>query len=51
MAESPYLEELRRALSAVLVAAFISVDGESNWLEGAMLLALYLIVAIGFFYL
>ncbi len=36
---------------AVLVAAFISVDGESNWLEGAMLLALYLIVAIGFFYL
>lgn len=36
---------------SVLIATFISVDGESNWLEGAMLLALYLIVALGFFYL
>jgi Ca2+:H+ antiporter len=36
---------------SVLIAAFISVDGESNWLEGAMLLALYLIAAFGFFYL
>ncbi len=36
---------------SVLVAAFISVDGESNWLEGAMLLALYLIAALGFFFL
>lgn len=36
---------------AVLIAAFISLDGESNWLEGAMLLGLYLIAALGFFYL
>lgn len=36
---------------SVLIAAFISVDGESNWLEGAMLLGVYLIAALGFFYL
>jgi len=37
--------------AAVLVAAFVALDGESNWLEGAMLLAVYVIVAIAFFYL
>ena len=36
---------------SVLIAAFISVDGESNWLEGAMLLAVYVIAGFGFFYL
>jgi Ca2+:H+ antiporter len=36
---------------AVLIATFISLDGESNWLEGAMLLAVYVIAGIGFFYL
>jgi Ca2+:H+ antiporter len=36
---------------AVLIAANISVDGESNWLEGAQLLAVYLIVALGFFFI
>lgn len=36
---------------AVLIASFISLDGESNWLEGAMLLAVYVIAAIGFFYI
>lgn len=35
---------------SVLIAALISVDGESNWLEGAMLLAVYVIAGIGFFY-
>lgn len=35
---------------SVLIASFISLDGESNWLEGAMLLAVYVIAAIGFFY-
>jgi Ca2+:H+ antiporter len=34
----------------VLSAAFISLDGESNWLEGAMLLGVYVIVGIGFFF-
>jgi Ca2+:H+ antiporter len=36
---------------AVLIAANISVDGESNWLEGAQLLAVYVIVALGFYYI
>lgn len=36
---------------SVIIAAFISLDGESNWLEGAMLLAVYVIAALGFFYL
>ncbi|MFO7166393.1 MAG: calcium/proton exchanger [Chloroflexota bacterium] len=36
---------------AVLIATLISVDGESNWLEGAQLLAVYVIVALGFYYL
>jgi Ca2+:H+ antiporter len=36
---------------AVLSAKFISQDGESNWLEGLMLVAAYLIIAIAFFYM
>jgi Ca2+:H+ antiporter len=36
---------------AVLIAQFISQDGESNWLEGALLVAAYLIIAIAFYYL
>lgn len=36
---------------AVLSAQFISQDGESNWLEGLMLVAAYFIVAIAFFFL
>jgi Ca2+:H+ antiporter len=29
----------------------IALDGESNWLEGAMLLAVYLIVGLAFLFL
>ncbi|MGE5390398.1 MAG: calcium/proton exchanger [Deltaproteobacteria bacterium] len=36
---------------AVVTAQFISHDGESNWLEGAMLVAAYIIMAIAFFFL
>lgn len=36
---------------AVLSAQFISQDGESNWLEGLMLTAAYLIIAIAFFFI
>ena len=36
---------------AILIAKFISSDGESNWLEGALLVAAYLIIAIAFFFL
>ncbi|RME48875.1 MAG: calcium/proton exchanger [Chloroflexi bacterium] len=36
---------------AVLIAALIALDGESNWLEGAQLLAVYAIIALAFFFL
>jgi Ca2+:H+ antiporter len=35
----------------VLIANRVSNDGESNWLEGVQLLAVYLIVAASFFIL
>lgn len=35
---------------SVLLATVISLDGESNWLEGAQLLAVYIIVGLGFFF-
>ncbi|MEZ4669696.1 MAG: calcium/proton exchanger [Anaerolineae bacterium] len=43
--------ELIALIATALVAAFVALDGESNWIEGAMLLAVYVIVAIAFFYL
>jgi Ca2+:H+ antiporter len=33
----------------VAIAALIALDGESNWLEGALLMLIYLIIAISFF--
>jgi Ca2+:H+ antiporter len=40
------------ALAAtVLITALISGDGESNWLEGAQLVAVYVIIATAFWYL
>lgn len=36
---------------AVLIAQFISLDGESNWMEGSLLVAAYFIIAIAFFFL
>jgi Ca2+:H+ antiporter len=36
---------------AVLIVNSIAQDGESNWLEGAMLLAMYLILGITFYFL
>ena len=38
-------------IDPLLIAALIALDGESNWLEGAMLLAIYVIIALGFFWL
>lgn len=43
--------ELIALMAAVLIAGFVSLDGESNWLEGAMLLAIYVIIALAFFWL
>jgi Ca2+:H+ antiporter len=43
--------ELVALAAASFVAALIAQDGESNWLEGAMLLGIYVIIGIAFFYL
>ncbi|MFN2289754.1 MAG: calcium/proton exchanger [Anaerolineae bacterium] len=37
--------------AAVLIGGLVSLDGESNWLEGSMLLTIYVIIALGFFWL
>lgn len=36
---------------AILINRSLTVDGESHWMEGVMLLGVYLILAIGFFFL
>lgn len=41
--------ELAALGAAVLICYFVSADGESNWLEGAALLSVYLIFGIAFF--
>lgn len=43
--------ELLALVTGVLIAALVSADGESNWLEGAELLAVYLILGLAFFLL
>jgi Ca2+:H+ antiporter len=43
--------ELLALIVAVLVAVLVCQDGESNWLEGLELLAVYLILALAFFLL
>ncbi|HEX2194426.1 MAG TPA: calcium/proton exchanger [Candidatus Limnocylindria bacterium] len=35
----------------VIIAAYIALDGRSNWVEGLQLVSVYLIVAIAFFFL
>jgi Ca2+:H+ antiporter len=35
--------------AAVGISALISLDGESNWLEGSLLTIFYVILAISFF--
>ncbi|MBI1356202.1 MAG: calcium/proton exchanger [Acidobacteria bacterium] len=43
--------EVLAVVLAVFITYQIAADGESNWLEGALLLAVYLILAIVFFFL
>ncbi len=43
--------ELIALATASIVAALTSQDGESNWLEGAILLAVYAILGLAFFLL
>ena len=35
---------------AVIISAFITFDGESNWIEGAALVAVYAIIATAFWW-
>lgn len=41
--------ELAALVSAVIVSYFVAADGESNWLEGAALLSIYVIFGLAFF--
>jgi Ca2+:H+ antiporter len=43
--------ELLALIVGVLIAALVSADGKSNWLEGTELLAVYIILALAFFLL
>jgi Ca2+:H+ antiporter len=42
--------ELGGVLLAILIANYVTQEGESNWFEGVQLLAVYLILAIAFAY-
>ena len=35
---------------AAAIAALVSLDGESNWLEGALLLGVWVILAVSFYF-
>lgn len=41
--------EVIALVAGVFIAAMVSMDGESNWIEGAGLLAIYAILALTFF--
>lgn len=43
--------ELLAMVAAVIIAALVSSDGETNWLEGAQLLGLYVILGVAFFFI
>jgi Ca2+:H+ antiporter len=43
--------EVVAVIAAVVIANMISTDGESNWLEGFQLIALYLMMAVVFFFI
>jgi Ca2+:H+ antiporter len=42
--------ELVTVITAVVVSNLVSLDGRSDWLEGVLLLAAYLILAAGFYF-
>jgi Ca2+:H+ antiporter len=42
--------EVASVAVAVGITALIAFDGESNWLEGALLLGVYAILAVSFFF-
>jgi len=42
--------EMIALMAAVVVGVVVSLDGESNWLEGALLVGVYLILGFAFYY-
>ena len=42
--------EVVAVLLAVLITATLGLDGETNWFEGVLLLALYAVLGIAFFF-
>ncbi len=43
--------ELIALIGAVVIAALVSSDGETNWLEGAQLVSVYIILGVAFFFI
>ena len=43
--------EVAAVILTVVIARMVAEDGESNWLEGAMLLIIYAILGVAFFFL
>ena len=43
--------EVLAVVAAVGVVNLVAQDGESNWLEGALLIAVYAVLALAFFFL
>ena len=45
------IPEVLAVVVAVYISGQVSVDGESNWLEGVQLLSVYAILALVFYFL
>ncbi len=43
--------EVVALIAGVLVANLVAADGETNWLEGAQLIAVYVVLGVAFFFI
>jgi Ca2+:H+ antiporter len=43
--------EVAAVTISVLIVGFVSMDGESHWMEGVMLVGVYVMLALGFYFL
>jgi len=43
--------EVAAVTISVLIVGFVSIDGESHWMEGVMLVGVYTMLAIAFYFL
>jgi Ca2+:H+ antiporter len=44
------ISQMVAIITAVVVSNLVSLDGRSDWLEGVLLLAAYVILAAGFYF-